>query len=72
MAHSFKTSGSDRFDSLLGCWVFVVWLFVLLDLFAEICAGSLASGCEFSKHLFVPKQKMVVIFVVPQTVILEA
>lgn len=37
-----------------------------------MCAGSLASGCEFSKHLFVPKQKMVVIFVVPQTVILEA
>ena len=48
IAHCSKTLGSDRFDGLLVWWFFVVWLlvFVLLNSSAEICAGSLASGCR--------------------------
>ena len=26
VAHCFKTLGSNRFDGLLACWVFVVWV----------------------------------------------
>ena len=35
----------DRFDGLLRCVGFL-----LLNCSAEMCAGSLASGCLFSKH----------------------
>ena len=32
IAHCFKALGSHRFGGLLGCWVSVVWFFVLLKL----------------------------------------
>ena len=44
LAHCFEPLGSDGFDGLLCCWVFVVKLFALSDLSAEMCAGPLASG----------------------------
>ena len=55
----------------MACWVLVVLVFVLLKLSAEICSGSLASGCFFSKQLLFPKEKIVA-FSMPKPMIWEA
>ena len=55
IALCFKTLSYDRFDGLLRC-CFLLSVF-LLNLFAEMCAGSLASGCLFSKQFYVRKRK---------------
>ena len=67
IAHCFKTLGSDRFDGLLVCWVFVVWfLFYSVPLLKCLLARwLLAVGCLAFLQTYLR-------FLVPEVVISHA
>ena len=63
---------SNWLDGLLACWVLALWFqFCFVDSSVEMGAGSLVSGCQFSKHLLISEAEYGSHVLVVQTVIWE-